>query len=109
MLELVAAAVVGVLGWLLFAVSDWSPERTAGAVLLVAAALGLAAGATGLSAGARARPLALAGAAVLVLAGVVAALVVAGGPAGAGDVVLVLGVPAVCGLVLGLLALRSRR
>lgn len=37
---LVASLVVGVLGWLLFAVSDHQPERTAGVVLLAAAVLG---------------------------------------------------------------------
>ncbi|SDQ48603.1 hypothetical protein [Quadrisphaera sp. DSM 44207] len=104
---LLAATALGVLGWLLSAVSDRPQERSAGAVLLGAALVAvLVAGAP--PAAPRARATSLGASALVLLAGAAAAVAVLAGPAGAGDVALVLGVPAACALATAWLALRER-
>ena len=107
---LVAALTVGATGWLLFRLSEGATERGTGAALVTAA---LVAGTTGLAvlvAGARVRLLSLVTSGVLVGAGIVAATVLpyAGGSELV-DGLLVGGVPALAGVVTGVLAVRSAR
>jgi hypothetical protein len=102
---LASAILVGLLGWLLFAISDWPQERIAGVVLLAVALLGTIASALPGLTGITPRRLGLAVSGVFLLGGVVASLVMVSGPAGAGDLLLVLGVPAACSAVTGWIAL----
>lgn len=95
-----AAVVVGVLGWLVFAVSDDGADRVAGAVLLACAVLAAVAA---VPAGYRA--LRLLGSGALVLGGVVAAVLGAG--TGAGDLLLIGGVPVAAGILAGAASLRG--
>jgi hypothetical protein len=96
---MLAALVVAVIGYLLFAASDWQSERLAGIGLMAAAALAALAGAVTLrrgSSGAGALPLLAAGA--LVLAGVVAAVLLATrDTVFAADLVVAAGVPVAAG------------
>ncbi|MEX5721760.1 hypothetical protein [Geodermatophilus maliterrae] len=105
---LASAAVVGVLGYLLAAVSDWSHERTAGGLLLGVAVLGLVAAALTRRGTPQARRSSLIASAAVAAGGLAAGVVATGGPAGAGDLGLVAGVPLVCAGVTALLALRAR-
>ena len=105
---LASAAAVGVLGYLLFAVSDWPHERTAGGLLLGVAVLGLVASARTRRDAADPRRSSLVASAVVAVGGLAAALVAAGGPAGAGDLWLVGGVPLACAGLTALLALGVR-
>jgi len=102
---------VGVLGWLLFAISDWNQDRLAGLVLLGLAVLGMIATAAVASNRRRALTLtfSLMAGGAFVVAGVTAVvLVMARGNSFAGDLLLIGGIPAVGGLVTGLLGLRAR-
>jgi hypothetical protein len=105
---LVSATLTGLLGYLLFAVSDHPEERTAGGLLLGVAVLGLVAVALTRRSAPDARRSSLAASAVAAVGGLAAALVAAGGPAGAGDLGLVGGVPLGCAVVTALLALAVR-
>lgn len=71
-----ASLAVAVLGFLLFSVSDWQMERVAGVLLLAAAAVGLVTGMLALR-GAGPDGLPVAASSGLVVAGVVAAVLVA--------------------------------
>jgi hypothetical protein len=102
---------VGVLGWLLFAISDRREVGGAGIVLLVLAAL--AAVVAGAVAAARLAARTLTASLVLsaafVVAGIaVAAFVAAGTDAFAADLLLIGGIPVVAGVVSGVLGLRAR-
>jgi hypothetical protein len=103
----VTALVVGPVGYLLYALSERSLDRTLGLVLVGAAVLaGLTAAALRSTAG-RARPWSLAVSAALVGLGVVAAVAVLTGPAPFVSDALLLGLPPVLGgLLTGALALR---
>jgi hypothetical protein len=105
---LASAAAVGVLGYLLFAVSDWPHERTAGGLLLGVAVLGLVASARTRRDAAEPRRSSLVASATVAVGGLTAALVAAAGPAGAGDLWLVGGVPLACAGLTALLALGAR-
>jgi hypothetical protein len=105
---LASAALTGLLGYLLFAVSDHPEERTAGGLLLGVAVLGLVAVALTRRGAPNARRSSLAASAVAAVGGLTAALVAAGGPAGAGDLGLVGGVPLGCAVVTALLAVAVR-
>jgi hypothetical protein len=105
---LASAAVTGLLGYLLFAVSDHPEERTAGGLLLAVAVLALVAVALTRRGAPHARRSSLAASAVAAAGGLTAALVTAAGPAGAGDLGLVGGVPLACAAVTALLALGAR-
>ncbi len=105
---LASAAVVGGLGYLLFAVSDHAHERTAGGLLLGVAVLGIVAAALTRRGAPQARRSSLTASAASALGGLAAGLVATGGPAHAGDLGLVAGVPLVCAGVTALLALRAR-
>jgi hypothetical protein len=107
----VSSLAVGGLGWLLFAISDRRLAGGAGVVLLVLAAC--AAVLAGAVAAARrwGRVLAasLALSAALAVAGIAAAAMVgAAGDTFLSDLLLVGGIPLVCGLVSGLLGRRAR-
>jgi len=102
---------VGVFGWLLLAISDWSQDRFAGLVLLGLAALGVIS--TAAVASNRRRDLTLTfslmASGAFVVAGVAAAvLVMARSNSFVGDLLLIGGIPAVGGLVTGLTCLRAR-
>ena len=105
---LTSAAAVGALGYLLFAVSDWPHERTAGGLLLGVAVLGLVAAVLTRRDAPRPRRSSLMTSAAVAVGGLTAALIAAGGPAGAGDLGLVGGVPLVCAAITALLALGAR-
>ena len=105
---LASAAVVGGLGYLLFAVSDRAPERTAGGLLLAVAVLGLVAAALTRRGAPRARRTSLSASATAAVGGLAAGVVAAGGHAAAADLGLVTGVPLACAVVTALLAPRSR-
>ena len=102
----VSAALTGLLGHPLFAVSDHPEERTAGGLLLGVAVLGLVAVALTRRSAPNARRSSLPASAVAALGGLAAALVAAGGPAG--DLGLVGGAPLGCAVVTALLALAVR-
>jgi hypothetical protein len=106
---LASAAAVGGLGYLLFAVSDWPHERTAGGLLLGVAVLGLVASARTRRDATDPRRSSLVASAIVAVGGLAAALVAAAGPAGAGDLWLVGGVPLACAGLTALLALSARR
>jgi hypothetical protein len=102
---------VGVLGWLLFAISERRQEALAGWVLLGLAALGVVAVCAVASNRRRASTLAfsIAASGVFVIAGIVLAIAVAAqGNTFVSDVLLVGGVPVLSGLVSGLLGVRAR-
>jgi hypothetical protein len=102
---------VGVLGWLLFAISDWRQDRLTGLVLLGLAILGVVAASAVASNRRRALTLtfSIVASGAFVVAGAVAViLVVANGNSFVGDLLLIGGIPAVGGLVSGLLGLRAR-
>jgi len=106
--SVLAALVVGALGWSLAAVSDRAADRVPGWLLLGVALFGAAAGAVVLT-GRGARQVALAASAAFVLGGVAAALLLlVDGGAFVSDVLLLGGVPVACGVVTGLLALHGR-
>lgn len=105
---LASAAATGLLGYLLFAVSDHAEERTAGGLLLGVAVLGLVAVALTRQGASNSRRSSLTASAASAVGGLTAALIAAGGPAGAGDLGLVGGVPLVCAAVTALLALGAR-
>ncbi len=104
---LVAALAVGATGWLLFASSERAVGRGTGAALVTAALVAATTGVAVLVAGSRVRLLSLVTSGVLVGAGIVAATVL---PYGGGsefvDGLLVGGVPALAGIVTGVLAAR---
>ncbi|SHN83214.1 hypothetical protein SAMN05660350_03396 [Geodermatophilus obscurus] len=106
---LASAAAVGGLGYLLFAVSDWPHERTAGGLLLGVAVIGLVASARTRRDAADPRRSSLVASAIGAVGGLAAALVAAARPAGAGDLWLVGGVPLACAGLTALLALGARR
>jgi len=102
-----AALVVGVLGWPLNRGSDWPDDRVAGGVLLGAFLLGVVTAGAVLHYGYQARWLSLGTSAVFVIAGAaVAVMLSAFGPSFASDLLLFGGLPVACGVVTGLLALR---
>ena len=105
---LASAAAVGVLGYLLFAVSDWPHERTAGGLLLGVAVVGLVASPRTRWNAADPRRSSLVASATVAVGGLAAALVAAAGPAGAGDLWLVGGVPLACAGLTALLARGAR-
>jgi len=101
-----AALSVGVLGWLLFGISDRPDDRVAGVVLLGAFLLGAVTAAAVLRYGYQARWLSLVTSAVFVLGGAaVAVLLSADGTPAASDLLLLGGTPVACGVATGLLAL----
>jgi len=102
---------VGIPGWLLFASSDWREDRLAGLVLLGLAILGVVAASAVASNRRRALTLtfSIVASGAFVVAGAVAViLVVVNGNSFVGDLLLIGGIPAVGGLVGGLLGLRAR-
>jgi hypothetical protein len=102
---------VGVVGWLLVAISDRRQEAVAGWVLLGLAALGLVATIAVVSNRRRAATLtfAMVASVAFVVGGVVAAILVATQEnAFLADVLLVGGLPVIGGLVTGLLGRRAR-
>jgi membrane associated rhomboid family serine protease len=107
---LAAALAVGVVGWLLFALTERASDRGTGAALVTAALVAAMTGVAVLVAGSRVRLLSLVTSGVLVGAGIVAVTVLAyGGDPALTDALLVGGVPALAGIVTGLLALPSGR
>jgi hypothetical protein len=110
---LIASLAVGVLGWLLLAVSDRRDDAAPGWLLLGAAVLGLVAGGAVASNRGKIWTLtwSLVVSAVFVVAGAAAVgIAVAGSDAVfVSDLLLFGGVPVVGGLVTGVLGLRSRR
>ncbi|SFP70454.1 hypothetical protein SAMN05660464_3996 [Geodermatophilus dictyosporus] len=110
---LASAGLVGALGYLLFAISDHAHERTAGGLLLGVAVLALVAGSLTRRGAPDARRTSLTASAAAAVGGLAAGLVAAAGPAGAGDLWLVSGVPLACAGATALLALlaggRARR
>lgn len=105
---LASAAGTGVLGYLLFAISDHAHERTAGGLLLGVAVLGLVAAPLTRRGAPGARRSSLTASAASAVGGVTAAAVAAGGPAFPADLALVGGVPLVCAGITALLALGVR-
>jgi asparagine N-glycosylation enzyme membrane subunit Stt3 len=102
---------VGVLGWLLFAISERNPDRLAGLVLLGLALLGLVAAGAVVSNRRRALTLtfSLAASGAFVITGIAAVVIVAAqGDSFAGDLLLIGGIPVVGGMVSGVLGLRAR-
>jgi len=101
----------GVVGWLLFAISERDGDRVAGGILLGLAVLGLVAAVAVASNKRRAQTLgfSMAASVVFVVGGIVAAVVAAarGNPFG-GDLLLIGGIPVVGGVVTGLLSRRAR-
>ncbi len=106
---LASAVVTGVPGYLLFAISDWPAERTAGGLLLGVAVLGLVAAALTRRGAPGARRFSLTASAAAAVGGSAAAAVAAEGPAFAADLALVGGVPLVCAGITALLALGAHR
>jgi len=103
----VTALVVGLVGFLLFALSEGSGDRLLGAVLAGAGVLAGATGATVLASGDVVRPWSLALSGSLVVLGLVAAAVtLSSTPSFVADVVLLGLPPLVGGAVTGVLALR---
>jgi len=103
----VTALVVGLVGFLLSALSDGSGDRLLGAVLAGAGVLAGATGATVLASGDVVRPWSLALSGSLVVLGLVAAAVaLSSTPSFVADVVLLGLPPLVGGAVTGVLALR---
>jgi hypothetical protein len=106
----VASFALGVLGWLLVAISESDDDRLAGWTLLGVALVGLGTAVALFARGSAVRPVALVASAVAVLGGVAAVLLMrADGNAFTGDLLWVGGVPVVTGLVTGLLALGTAR
>jgi hypothetical protein len=105
--SLVTALVVGPIGYLLFALSERSPDRALGVVLTGAAVLVGVTGAAMLATGTGSRAWSLTLSVALVVLGVVAASVVLTGQAPFVPDALLLALPAIVGgLVTGALALR---
>jgi hypothetical protein len=103
----VAALAVAILAWLLFGLSEEQGERAAGLLLLGVAVVAAVIAIVVLT-GRSVRRISLAGSAVLVVGGLVAAVILAAdGGAFLADLLLVGAVPIIAGVVTALLAPRT--